>query len=81
MEAAKFAQAKYIADAKGAKGIIRKFFRLTGDHSSTITSWVGLLPSDQYFSIMCGGLKLILGVHMPLILCENYKTLVLIIPR
>jgi hypothetical protein len=52
MEAAKFAQAKYIADAKGAKGIIRKFFRLTGDHSSTITSWVGLLPSDQYFSIM-----------------------------
>ncbi|MCJ1462582.1 hypothetical protein MMC07_001184 [Pseudocyphellaria aurata] len=61
-QAANLAEEKYLKDAKGPKGSIRRFFRLTGDNARVIEPWVNLLPNDQYFSVLCGGLKLILGV-------------------
>lgn len=61
-QVANLAQEKYLKDAKGPKGSIRRFFRVTGDNAHVINLWVNLLPNDQYFSVLCGGLKLILGV-------------------
>lgn len=61
-QAANLAEEKYLKDAKGPEGSIRRFFRVTGDNAHVINPWVNLLPNDQYFSILCGGLKLILGV-------------------
>lgn len=61
-QAANLAEEKYWKDAKGPKGSIRRFFRMTGDNTHVINPWVNLLPNDQYFSVLCGGLKLVLGV-------------------
>jgi hypothetical protein len=63
IRAAKDAEAAYHAEAKkGAKGAVRGYLRRFGDYSAAITPWIGLLPSDQYFSVLCGGLKLVFGV-------------------
>lgn len=61
-QAASLAEERHLKDAKGPKGSIRRFFRVTGDNAHVINPWVNLLPDDQYFSVLCGGLKLILGV-------------------
>ena len=55
---------KYDQDAvKGFKGFFRKGARTFGDNSGTFKSWLELLPTEShYLSILCGGLKLILGV-------------------
>ena len=60
--AAQQAQEQYVNDAKGAKGSVRRLFRWTGDHSNVLVDWVGLLPNDKYFAILCGGLTLVLNV-------------------
>jgi hypothetical protein len=61
--AARDAEANYLADAKkGLQGVVRRFFRVIGDYSSAATPWIGLLPNDSYFSVLCGGLKLVFGV-------------------
>src|SRR2546421_9849631 len=52
MQAAKLAQDKYLTDAKGGKGRLRRVFRWTGDHSSVLVQSVGLLPNDKYFSVL-----------------------------
>ena len=65
MQAAKLAQEKYVADAKGGRNSVRRFFRWTGDHSAVLVEWTGLLPNDKYFAIMCGGLTVILKVGIP----------------
>jgi hypothetical protein len=62
MQAARSAQEQYIADSKGAKGSMRRFFRWTGDHSTVLVEWTGILPNDKYFAILCGGLTVILKV-------------------
>ncbi len=62
LEAAALAEEKYITDGKGKKGAGRKFFRKAGDYAPAMTPWLGLLPSDKYFSVLCGGLKLLLQV-------------------
>lgn len=61
-QAANLAEEKYWKDAKGPKGSIRRFFRVTGDNAHVINPWVNLLPNDQYLSVLCGGLKLVLGI-------------------
>ena len=47
---------------KGFRGFFRRGGRNLGDNSSTFKSWLDLLPTEShYLSILCGGLKLILG--------------------
>jgi hypothetical protein len=47
----------------GAWGKIRKALRRFGKNNAVFTAWAEVLPSQsQYFSILCGGLKLIFGV-------------------
>jgi hypothetical protein len=44
-------------------GQIRKAFRKLGEKENVCNAWLGLLPGDsEYFSIICGGLKMIFGV-------------------
>ncbi|KAJ4354144.1 uncharacterized protein N0V89_005877 [Didymosphaeria variabile] len=63
IRAAKDTEAAYIEEAKkGAKGAVRGYLRQFGDYSATATPWIGLLPNDKYFSVLCGGLKIVLGV-------------------
>jgi len=50
-------------DVSGCWGKIRKGFRKFGVNNQVFQAWAELLPSQsQYFSILCGGLKLIFGV-------------------
>jgi hypothetical protein len=64
VRAAKDAEKAYNAEAKrGATGHVRGYFRHIGDYSTSAAPWVGLLPNDKYFSVLCGGLKLVLGVR------------------
>lgn len=64
MESIVEVQKKYEVDTiKTPWGKVRKAFRKLGDNSGTFQSWLGLLPTEShYLSILCGGLKLILGV-------------------
>jgi len=51
-------------DASGMWGRIRKAFRSFGRNSKAFEGWASLLPSgSEYFSVLCGGLTLILGVR------------------
>jgi hypothetical protein len=51
-------------DISGPLGKIRKCFRRFGKTNQVFSAWSELLPSQsQYFSILCGGLKLIIGVR------------------
>jgi hypothetical protein len=58
--------AKTAYEEKGQKGhfhLIRKAFRKLGNNTDACASWLGLLPAEtEYLSIICGGIKLILGV-------------------
>ncbi|KAL6718249.1 hypothetical protein ACLMJK_004337 [Lecanora helva] len=46
----------------GFWGKIRKSFRNLGKTNKVFEAWASLLPSEsEYFSVLCGGLKLILG--------------------
>ena len=50
---------------KGFRGFFRKSARSFGDNSSTFKSWLDFLPTEShYLSILCGGLKLVLGVSL-----------------
>lgn len=59
------AVAKYnVEDVSGFWGSIRKAFRKLGEHNETLNGWLGLLPTEShYLSVLCGGLKMILGVR------------------
>ena len=60
------AKKNYDAKEAGFFGSIRKAFRKLGDNESVCNTWLGLLPGDsEYFSIICGGLKMIFGVKKP----------------
>ena len=53
------------ADSKGVKGFWHKKVRKFSDNSESFQSWLKLLPSEsQYFSVLCGGLTLVLGVSL-----------------
>ena len=54
-----------IQDVQGFWGRIRKAFRKFGEHSGAVEGWLGLLPKEShYLSVVCGGFKLILTVHV-----------------
>lgn len=57
-------QKKYeIESIKGPWGKVRQAFRRLGENSAVFESWLMLLPSENnYLSVLCGGLKLILRV-------------------
>jgi hypothetical protein len=56
---------KYQAkDKKGVWGKIRNAFSKLGEGQEAMEGWLGLLPDQsEYFSVICGGLKLIIGVR------------------
>jgi hypothetical protein len=50
-------------DPNGLWGKIRKVFRRGCDSAGPASAWLVLLPTQsEYFSVICGGLKLIIGV-------------------
>lgn len=52
-------------NVSGAWGKIRKALRRFGKDNKAFTAWSALLPSEsEYFSILCGGVKLIIGVSI-----------------
>lgn len=62
LEAVNEASQQY-EEPKGHWGRIRKSLRKFGRDSRAFDAWAQTLPSQsQYFSIICGGLKLIFGV-------------------
>ena len=59
--------ASLLNDSSGSWGKVRKVFRSIGTNHKVFQAWLEFLPNQsQYFSIVCGGLKLIIGVR-PLI--------------
>jgi hypothetical protein len=49
----------------GLWGKVRRGFRSFGKNNTVFTAWSSLLPSEsQYFSILCGSVKLIIGVSV-----------------
>ncbi|GKZ81942.1 hypothetical protein AnigIFM56816_006472 [Aspergillus niger] len=52
----------YNHSATGWKGLARRAFRKLGEHAEDFNPWLDLLPDDKYFSIACGGLKIVLGM-------------------
>lgn len=67
--------AKKVYDKKEQRpifGAIRKAFRKLGDHEGTLRTWLSVLPGEsEYFSIICGGIQLILGVSNSDIVLAN----------
>ena len=59
-----FLEHRQAADkSKGFKGFIHTGMRRFGDNSESFQAWLGLLPTEShYLSVLCGGLKLLLGV-------------------
>ena len=50
-------------DESGVWGKVRKSFRSIGNNHKVFATWITLLPTESpYASIVCGGLKVILGV-------------------
>lgn len=56
---------KQYNEPDGVWGKVRKAFRKSGDKAVSSSAWLVLLPaSSEYFSILCGGLTLIIGVSI-----------------
>ena len=52
-------------DSSSTWGKVRKAFRSIGSNDTVFKAWLEFLPTQsQYCSIVCGGLKLILGVRL-----------------
>ena len=52
-------------DTSSTWGKVRKVFRSMGNNHKVFKTWLEFLPTQsQYCSIVCGGLKLILGVRL-----------------
>lgn len=50
-------------ESKGTRGKVRHFARKFCDHAKSFKTLIAFLPSESiYGSVVCGGLKLILGV-------------------
>ena len=64
-------------DPSGFWGKIRKVFRRGGDNAGPASAWLALLPTQsEYFSVLCGGLKLIIGVdHTYTVFCVTHANL------
>jgi hypothetical protein len=56
---------KQYNEPEGTWGKIRKAFRKSGDTAVSTSAWLALLPAQsEYFSVLCGGLTLIVGVSI-----------------
>ena len=54
-------------DSSGVWGRVRKAFRSLGNNHKVFAAWMNILPTQsQYASIICGALKLVLGVCIDL---------------
>lgn len=64
MEAIEDAKMVYDKTEQGGFFVrLRRVFRRLAEKQEACDAWLKLLPGDsQYFSIICGGLRLILGV-------------------
>lgn len=52
-------------DTANTWGKVRKVFRSMGNNHKVFKTWLEVLPTQsQYCSIVCGGLKVILGVRL-----------------
>lgn len=61
-EVSKVEEEYKVAGVKGFWGPLRKGFRKFGENHKAFTAWAGLLPTEShYISVVCGGLKLIIG--------------------
>lgn len=61
-EVSKVEEKYKVAGVKGFWGSLRKRFREFGENHKAFTAWTGLLPTEShYISVVCGGLKLIIG--------------------
>lgn len=60
------AKDRWEAKTNGKSGVFRNSGRYLSGRASYISPWLDLLPSSDYGSIVCGGLKLIIGVRPPL---------------
>lgn len=59
------AEEVYDTRGSGIGGLHRKIFRAIGDYHDALEPWIELIPTeDHYLSILCGGLKLFLGVSI-----------------
>ena len=59
----KLSQEREDQSSVGLKGFLHKQGRRFGDNSESFKAWLDLLPTEShYISVLCGGLKLILGV-------------------
>lgn len=59
----------------GVWGKIRKAFRKSAGKADIASAWLTLLPNQsEYFSILCGGLKLIIGVSIYIAVAPDYLT-------
>ncbi len=57
-----FSRERENATSRGIKGFVYKNMRKFGENSKAFQSWLKLLPTEShYLSVLCGGLKLILG--------------------
>lgn len=65
VEAVQHAEAVYKTHGSGIGGLHRKIFRVIGDYNDALEPWIKLIPTeDHYLSVLCGGLKLFLGVSI-----------------
>lgn len=72
MERGLLEQRQEAEKSKGFKGFIHTRMRRFGENSESFQAWLRLLPTEsQYLSILCGGLKLLLGVRAPFILKQS----------
>lgn len=45
---------------------VEQAFQKLGESKDDVNSWLGLLPNEsEYFSVVCGGLKLVVSVRLP----------------
>lgn len=68
-------------DASSTWGKVRKAFRTMGSNHKVFKAWLEFIPTQsEYCSIVCGGLKLILGVRVLHIVCARWLTLFRLLP-
>jgi hypothetical protein len=59
-------------DSKGRWGRMQQRFRKLSSRVETASAWLQILPTQsQYFSVLCGGIQLILGVSPSCFSCSE----------
>lgn len=77
VEAFDSARVKYDKKAQGFYGITRKVWRSTGNHASTVTAALDVLPDEMMVNTLKAGLIFIVTVSQGPILSENMLLIIL----